>query len=58
MKDFQTILYFWKNPAAFIPTFYGQEDVYRPPIGRRGPVTFRGTPAEVIQKPRRWQEGP
>ena len=57
MKDFQTILSSRKNLEASIPVFYGPEDVYRPPIGRRGPVTFRGTPAEVIQKLCQWQEG-
>lgn len=43
------------NIAA--PQFYGPEDMYWPPLGLKGPVTFHGTPKEVIEKLRRYQQG-
>lgn len=44
-----------------IPMFYNRSsyfyDFLRPYLGRRGPVTFTGTPKEVVRLMRRYQKG-
>jgi hypothetical protein len=57
MSRLAQAMYRWKNLAISLPVFYGPESLYVPYLGRRGPVTFTGTPVEVISQMRRWQKG-